>query len=136
MTPIEMLTLVSTINQLAEQSKNGIKPFSKAKEISFFESAELNEDDMPNPIYYDDHSPDENGKYPVVNQYLLVEHHDIISTFGKHDIFDICNLEIKSEISKTNSEDDIDTWISIKFIHDNEDWEILIHDGIWYAANL
>lgn len=134
MTPIEMLTLVSTINELAEQSKDGIKPFSEAKEISFFESAKLNKDDMPNPIYYDDSSPDENGRYPVVQDYLLYGHHDIISTFGKFDdIFGMCNLEIKVEVSKSDSEDDIDAHILIKSIcDDEEDCEILIHNGMWY----
>lgn len=129
MTPIEMLTLISTVNQLAEQSKDGIKPFSEAKEISCFESAEMNEDDISDPIYYDDSVLDENGNYEVVQDYLLVEHHDIISTFGKcDDIFGMCNLEIKVEIS----EDSGKAHISIKSIYDDEDWEILIHDGMWY----
>lgn len=131
MKPIEMLTLISTVNQLAEQSKDGIKPFSKAETISFFDSAKLNEDDIPDPIYYDDRSPDENGRYPVIQQCLLVDHHDIISIFGKsNDIFGVCNLEIKAEISP-DSEDDANTCIIIKSI-DDDDWEICIHDGMWY----
>lgn len=126
MTPIKMLTLISTINELAEQSKNGIKPFSEAKEISFSESAKMNDEDIQEPIYYDDDLPDENGNYPVVQQYLLVEHHDIISTFGKsYDIFGMCNLEIKAEVS----EDDSNACILIKSIND-EDWKVCIHDGI------
>ena len=131
MKPIEILTLVSTVNQLAEQSKDGIKPFSEAETISFFESTKLNKEDMPNPIYYDDCSPDENGRYPVIQQCLLLEHHDIISIFGKNDdIFGVCNLEIKAEIS----EDDTNACIVIKSIDD--DWEICIHDGIWYDISL
>lgn len=129
MTPIEMLTLISTVNELAEQSKDGIKPFSEANTMFFSESDKLNEDDMPNPIYYDDCSPDENGRYPVVKDCcLLVEHHDIISIFGTHDdIFNVCNLEIKAEISEADS----DACIVIKST-DDDDWEICIHDGMWY----
>lgn len=134
MTPIKMLTLISTINELAEQSKNGIKPFSEAKEISFSESAKMNDEDIQEPIYYDDDLPDENGNYPVVQQCLLVEHHDIISYFGKcDDIFGMCNLEIKAEIPKDN---DSSPCISIKSIDDDEDWEICIHDGMWYDVSL
>ncbi|MDE5557274.1 MAG: hypothetical protein K2K66_05760 [Ruminococcus sp.] len=121
MIPIEMIIFISIINELTEQSKNGIKPFSEAKEISFSESAEINKDDISNPIYYDDTSPDENGRYPVIQDYLSVKHHDILRHFSKG----MCNLEIKAEVS----EDDSNACILIKSIND-EDWKICIHDGI------
>lgn len=126
MIPIAMIIFISIINELTEQSKNGIKPFSKAKEISFSESAEINKDDISNPIYYDDTSPDENGRYPVIQDYLSIKHYDIISHFSKcDDIFGMCNLEIKAEVS----EDDSNACILIKSIND-EDWKVCIHDGI------
>lgn len=132
MVPIAMIIFISLISELTEQSKNGIKPFSKAKEISFSESAEINKDDISNPIYYDDTSPDENRRYPLIQDYLSVKHNDIISHFSEcNDIFGMCNLEIKAEVS----EDDSNARILIKSIND-EDWKICIHDGMWYDISL
>ncbi|MDE5862666.1 MAG: hypothetical protein K2J36_02705 [Ruminococcus sp.] len=127
MIPIAMIIFISIINELAEQSKNGIKPFSKAKEIFFSESTEINKDNISNPIYYDDTSPDENGNYPVIQDYLSVKHHDIISHFSKcDDIFGMYNLEIKAEVSEDNN----NARILIKSIND-ENWKFCIHDGIF-----
>ena len=94
MIPIEMIIFINIISELTEQSKNGLKPFSKAKETSFSENTEINKDNVSNPIYYDDTSPDENGRYSVIQDYLSVKHHDILSHFSKG----MCNLEIKAEV--------------------------------------
>ncbi|MDE6034374.1 MAG: hypothetical protein K2G36_00470 [Ruminococcus sp.] len=116
MLPIAVIIFISIINELAEQSKNGIKPFS-----------EINKDDISNPIYYDDSAPDENGRFPIIQDYLSLKHHDVISTFDKcDDIFAMCNLEIKAEVSEDNN----NARILIKYIND-EDWKFCIHDGIF-----
>ena len=127
MIPIAVIIFISIINELEEQSKNGIKPFSKAKEISFSENTEINKDNVSNPIYYDDNSPDKNGNYPIIQDYLSLKHHDVISHLSKcDDIFGMCNLEIKAEVSEDNN----NARILIKYVND-ENWKFCFHDGIF-----
>ena len=86
---IEILTILATKDELMKKSKNGIYPFSKAKE-HMNENAVFYDDNQPdasNMTFYDDKKPyalDDNAtRYPIVSDYLIDElHHDVVSIYG------------------------------------------------------
>lgn len=104
------LILISTLNELAEMTKNGIYPFSLATK------------EQEDAVLYDD----ENDKNPVLADYLIdEEHHDMISTYSQLFENEGVNINVVVE-AKDNS------YINVTF-RDIE-MSIVIEKGKWYCA--
>lgn len=107
----ETIKFISLLNQLAEKSKNGYIPFSKAT--------------AKNCILYDDESTYSNG-HPIVCDTCIDEiHHDIIDTYNE--IYDpegiVIRLVIEGEESFINITCKYDTSINI-----------VVDNGTWYTV--
>lgn len=109
----ETIKFISLLNQLAEKSKNGYIPFSKATAKN------------KNCILYDDESTYSNG-HPIVCDTCIDEiHHDIIDTYNE--IYDpegiVIRLVIEGEGSFINITCKYDTSINI-----------VVDNGTWYTV--
>ena len=104
------LILISTLNELAEMTKNGIYHFYLATK------------EQEDAVLYDD----ENDKNPVLADYLIdEEHHDMISTYSQLFENEGVNINVVVE-AKDNS------YINVTF-RDIE-MSIVIEKGKWYCA--
>ena len=129
---IGLVALLLKIQELAEKTEDGIKPFSSAEELPFDPPSNYNpEEEEPDPVYYDDEHPYEDGGCAVIAQYLLAGHHDIISVYNSgYDIFADFDLDIRVRFTYDEN-DNPEPYISITS-DDNKSIEILIHDGMVY----
>lgn len=94
----ETIKFISLLNQLAEKSKNGYIPFSKATAKN------------KNCILYDDESTYSNG-HPIVCDTCIDEiHHDIIDTYEGEESF--INITCKYDTS-INIVVDNGTWYTV-----------------------
>lgn len=90
----ETIKFISLLNQLAEKSKNGYIPFSKATAKN------------KNCILYDDESTYSNG-HPIVCDTCIDEiHHDIIDTYNEINI--TCKYDTSINIVVDNG-----TWYTV-----------------------
>lgn len=115
-----ILKAVGFLNEMAEESKFGFKPFSKLKE----------EDCDTRGILFDDtvYTKRAGGQivYPdVIADYVLDEnHHDVISTW--QDVLNIaCGLNV-AVIEQTDGE----LWLEVTS-DDDESLSISVEDGQW-----
>lgn len=115
-----ILKAVGFLNEMAEESKFGFKPFSKLKE----------EDCDTRGILFDDtvYTKHADGQivYPdVIADYVLDEnHHDVISTW--QDVLNIaCGLNV-AVIEQTDGE----LWLEVTS-DDDESLSISVEDGQW-----
>ncbi len=127
----QTVKFIGFLNMLAEQSENGIRPFSTA-------TAQDKEG-----LLYDDESPIEIGEpmrldgsidedmpvessYPLVADSLIDEqHHEIISTWTRGYAVDGINVVVMAG--------DGAPWVSITSDED-DDFSIVVENGIWYNA--
>lgn len=115
-----ILKAIGFLNEMAEESKFGFKPFSSLKE----------EDDDTRGILFDDTvcSKRASGQivYPdVIADYVLDEnHHDVVSTW--QDVLNIaCGLNV-AVIEQTDGE----LWLEVTS-DDDESLSISVEDGQW-----
>lgn len=115
-----VLKAIGFLNEMAEESKFGFKPFSSLKE----------EDDDTRGILFDDtvYSKRASGQivYPdVIADYVLDEnHHDVVSTW--QDVLNIaCGLNV-AVIEQTDGE----LWLEVTS-EDDESLSISIENGQW-----
>ena len=109
----ETIKFISLLNELAEKTKNGYIPFSKA---TLPENA--------NCILYDETQTYSNG-YPVILHTCIDEnHHDIIDTYNE--IYEPEGIIIRLVI-----EDD-EPFINITSKYD-KDVNIVVESGRWYT---
>lgn len=115
-----ILKAIGFLNEMAEESKFGFKPFSSLKE----------EDDDTRGILFDDTvcSKRASGQivYPdVIADYVLDEnHHDVVSTW--QDILNsTCELNV-AVVEQTDGE----LWLEVTS-EDDESLSISIEDGQW-----
>lgn len=115
-----ILKAIGFLNEMAEESKFGFKPFSSLKE----------DDDGTRGILFDDTvcSKRASGQivYPdVIADYVLDEnHHDVISTW--QDVLNIaCGLNV-AVIEQTDGE----LWLEVTS-DDDESLSISVEDGQW-----
>lgn len=117
---ISILKAIGFLNEMAEESKFGFKPFSSLKE----------EDDDTRGILFDDTvcSKRASGQivYPdVIADYVLDEnHHDVVSTW--QDVLNIaCGLNV-AVIEQADGE----LWLEVTS-DDDESLSISVEDGQW-----
>ena len=115
-----ILKAIGFLNEMAEESKFGFKPFSSLKE----------EDDDTRGILFDDTvcSKRASGQivYPdVIDDYVLDEnHHDVVSTW--QDVLNIaCGLNV-AVIEQADGE----LWLEVTS-DDDESLSISVEDGQW-----
>lgn len=115
-----ILKAIGFLNEMAEESKFGFKPFSSLKE----------EDDDTRGILFDDtvcsKRASEKIVYPdVIADYVLDEnHHDVVSTW--QDVLNIaCGLNV-AVIEQTDGE----LWLEVTS-DDDESLSISVEDGQW-----
>lgn len=109
----ETIKFISLLNQLAEKSKNGYIPFSKATAKN------------KNCILYDDESTYSNG-HPIVYDTCIDEiHHDIIDTYNE--IYDPEGIVIRLVIEEEES------FINITCKYDTS-INIVVDNGTWYTV--
>ena len=115
-----ILKAIGFLNEMAEKSKFGFKPFSSLKE----------DDDDTRGILFDDTvcSKRASGQivYPdVIADYVLDEnHHDVVSTW--QDVLNIaCGLNV-AVIEQADGE----LWLEVT-IDDDESLSISVEDGQW-----
>ena len=115
-----ILKAIGFLNEMAEESKFGFKPFSSLKE----------EDDEARGILFDDtvYSKRTSGQivYPdVIADYVLDEnHHDVVSTW--QDVLNIaCGLNV-AVIEQTDGE----LWLEVTSEND-ESLSISVENGQW-----
>lgn len=112
---LETIKFIALLNDLAEKTKNGYIPFSKATTKN------------KNCILYDDESTYSNG-HPIVCDTCIDEiHHDIVDTYNE--IYDPEGIVIRLVI-----EDD-EAFINITCIYD-ESIDIVVDNGKWYNTIL
>ena len=105
----ETIEFIGLLNELAEKTKMGFFPFSKA-------TAE-----QEDGILYDDKNKGNNGEYPVIANYSINElHHDIISLYSEN-----YRATVNAVI------DDEEAYITIVF--DTTDMIIIVEGGRWYC---
>lgn len=115
-----ILKAIGFLNEMAEESKFGFKPFSSLKE----------EDDDARGIFFDDTvcSKRASGQivYPdVIADYVLDEnHHDIVSTW-QNILNSTCGLNV-AVVEQTDGE----LWLEVTS-EDDESLSISIEDGQW-----
>ena len=100
----QTIEFIGLLNELAEKTKVGFFPFSKA-------TAE-----QEDGILYDD----KNRKYPVIANYSINElHHDIISLYSDENYSVIINAVVDNE----------EPYIIITF--ESNDMMIIVEEGRW-----
>lgn len=111
----ETIKFIALLNNLAEKTKNGYIPFSKA-------TAEDTD-----CILYDDESTYSNG-HPIVCDTCINEiHHDIVDTYNE--IYDPRGIIIRLVIEGEEA------FINITCIYD-ESIDIVVENGRWYSTIL
>lgn len=107
----QTIEFIGLLNELAEKTKVGFFPFSKA-------TAE-----QEDGILYDDKNKGNNGKYPVIANYSMNElHHDIISLYSDEDYGAVINAVVDNE----------EPYIIITF--EANDMVIIVEGGRWYCC--
>ena len=116
----QTIAFISFLNDLARDSRHGIRPFSTA----------TNRD--KEGLLYDDNDPIEvcddgdysQTSYPLVADRLIDElHHDIISTWTE--IWAEDGIQVTAMVENDNEP-------VICVTAKNDDFYIVVHDGIWY----
>ena len=111
----ETIKFIALLNNLAEKTKNGYIPFSKATTKN------------KNCILYDDESTYSNG-HPIVCDTCINEiHHDIVDTYNE--IYDPRGIIIRLVIEGEEA------FINITCIYD-ESIDIVVENGRWYSTIL
>ena len=120
----QTIAFISFLNDLARDSRHGIRPFSTA----------TNRD--KEGLLYDDNDPIEvcddgdysQTSYPLVADRLIDElHHDIISTWTE--IWAEDGIQVTVMVEKMDgNESEPAVCVTTK----NDDFCIAVHDGIWY----
>lgn len=118
MVNIETVKFIKAVEELAQLSNNGIKPFTEA--------TLENRNDF---VFYDKNKKNINGSYKICLDMCLAEnHHDVISYY--EDYKGISN-SINEFIYGVIIDDDGNKYIEIKL---NDDEYIIVEDGKWYLA--
>ena len=112
----ETIKLIHQLNELAEKTANGIKPF-----------AEMNEENRNDFVFYHE-VPDSEDNFPVVLDAMLIDdpecyHHDAVS-FYDSDTDEYTVRVVNDEIEGT--------YVRVRLALSFE--EIIIEDGHWYTA--
>lgn len=115
MVNVATIKFVSTLNQLAELSANGIDEFANA-----------NEGNYDQKIFYNKKKTDDDGNYFVVQDACIVDdvdcmHHDAISYYGTND------YTVRVVIDDHGM-----PFVKIKFAKSND--KIVVENGRWYFA--
>lgn len=110
----QTIEFIGLLNELAEKTKVGFFPFSKAKY------------EQKDGILYDDTDKDNGERYPVVADCLIDElHHDIISLYSN--VYENCGATIDVVI-----DEDGNAYIDINF--EDTDMSIVVENGRWYCC--
>lgn len=143
MADFSTLKLHKLLDELAEQSKNSIIPFSKVKAHTYKEDGtkELHTcDDNDNPIDYEDCivyddkdeivENDSCKMYPVISMMLVNDlHHDIISVYSESYDYEI-NVVIRSDLTEESG----NIYVQVTKSDNDDDDCIIVEDGKWYFA--
>lgn len=119
----QTIEFIGLLNELAEKTKVGFFPFSKA-------TAE-----QEDGILYDDKNKGNNGKYPVIANYSINElHHDIISLYSDKKYSDIISLYSDENYSVIINAvvDNEEPYIIITF--ESNDMMIIVEEGRWHCC--
>ena len=120
MIDLQTVKFIGFLNDLAEKSKDGIRPFSVATAQD------------RKGLFYDDHNPITvfpDRSYPLVNDCFIDElHHDIISTWTREYAADGIKIDVYV--------DERSTYVSVTSYDDNlsieDNLHIIVGHGVWY----
>lgn len=121
----QTVAFISFLNDLARDSRHGIRPFSTATNQD--KEWLLYDDENPIRVWNDgDYSQ---TSYPLVADCLIDElHHDIISTWT--DIWAEDGVQVTVMVEKMDgNENEPAICVTTK---NDDDFHIAVHDGIWY----
>lgn len=114
----DTVRFIHFLSELAEGSKNGIHPFSKATPEQ--KDGLLYDDEKP--IYEEPHY----ATYPLIAMFIIDnEHHDIIATYT--------NVCVVDDIEVTVHKDGSDVYVSVVSKNDPE-LDIVVENGSWYMT--
>ena len=122
----QTVAFIGFLNELARDSKGGIHPFSAATKQDV--KGLLYDDKNPIEVF-NDYGNYSQTSYPLVADYLIDECHDnIVSTWTETLAED--DIQIVVMVDRDGTETVSET-VNITFKND-DDFSIVIHDGIWY----
>lgn len=110
---IETLEFLKIVEEIAENTKNGIEPFANATQGSFDQK-----------VFFDEKEMADENEYNVVCDACIVDdpecyHHDIISYHGNHEY-----------CVRAKQDENCKWFVLIRFY--NDDAQIVVEDGKWY----